>query len=225
MTTRVKQLICTAGMLAAVSNAHAASIEEHVLTNYGLVLEKLSGVGFEGPFAEEVGRMALMRQVIEDGPGRPHTKSMVGMVPGGLNREVMHDLGFKLGEVRFDGLKLSSLTANDGQGCYALYGPRANVVSAAAIALLWDKYVNKLGCFKGSEIRAWNQSRVISRAIARGDAPPQAKVRFRNRLSTPRKQILKKANRIYGGSPETVMRLVDKMEPIFEFVKPSEIHN
>ena len=77
-------------VLTAAGHAHARTIEENILVRYHLVLERLQEEGFYGPFGEEVAKFAVLRQIIEDGPSREHSVSIVGMCPGGMNKEVMN---------------------------------------------------------------------------------------------------------------------------------------
>jgi hypothetical protein len=218
--TMKKFLLLTLVLVIGVE-AEARTIEEHILVSYDRVLAHLKQRGFEGPFGEELAKLAMIRRIHEDGPNREHTKSIVGMIPGGINRKVMKDLGLRIGKESSQGLTLKQLTANDGQQTYGIYGPGASVVSTVAIVMVWDRYVNELGCFDESEIRAWNKSKVISRSLANGTATPKAKVLYRSRLAETRKKILEKANRLYGvNAAKHIAKTAEKMAPIFELVKP-----
>ncbi|GEM_PF-870277 len=216
----MKKLLLALLVCAVAAHAEARTIEEQILAHYDRVLTELKKKGFEGPFGEEVAKLALVRQIHEDGPQREHSRSIVGMVPGGVNQEVVKSLGLRLGKCNSQGLTLKRLKANDGQSTYGIYGPRANVASVVAIALVWDKYVNEFSSFKPEEVRAWNLSKVISRDIAAGTAAPKAKVTFRTRLVEPRKEALKRANRIYGArAAKHIEREVKRMAPLFDLRK------
>jgi hypothetical protein len=188
----------------------------HVLCYYTRIVELLEKFGFNGPFAEELAKFALLRQLIEDGTNRPHTVSMVGMVPGGLNKKVVEKMGLKHGETNEVGLKLTRVTANDGQGSYALYGPLANVWSCLAIVLVWDEYINS-GQFsiKQDLISAWNLSKELSCRIAQGDADRCAKDTYETELSQAREKAIKRVNQMYGPGSSSIEGLVKSLEPMF----------
>ena len=200
---------------------YARTIEENILVRYPLVLERLQEEGFHGPFGQEVARFAVLRQIIEDGPTREHSVSMVGMSPGGMNKEVMNHLGLTPGNMNTDGLVLKTVGTNDGQRCYAIYGPRADVTSTVAIALLWDKYVNEMPNFKLEERLAWNQSKAISEKLAKGETGDVAGRVFLTCLASETKKVLAKANRMYGSlAANQIQRMVSDMEPLFELATP-----
>jgi hypothetical protein len=220
----MKKLLLALVVCVIATQVEARTMEEQILAYYDRVLTELKKQGFEGPFGEEVAKMALIRQIHEDGPQREHSKSIVGMIPGGVNKEVVGSLVLRLGKPNSEGLLLKRLKAKDGQSTYGIYGTRANVVSVVAIALVWEKYVNKFSCFKPEEVWAWNISKLISRNIARGTASPKAKVMFRTRLVEPRKRALKKANRIFGvRAAKHIERQVKRMAPLFNLLKPRHL--
>jgi hypothetical protein len=208
-------------VLVIAAQANARTIEENILVRYSLVLEKLQEQGFHGAFGEEVGRFAVLRQIIEDGPTREHSVSIVGMCPGGMNKEVMNRMGLIPGMKNQDGLVLRTVGTHDGQQSYAIYGPRADVTSTVAIALLWDKYVNEMPYFKIEEKRAWNQSKAISEGIAKGDISHEAVHLTLAYVSDEAKKVLAKANRMYGSLAATqIQRMASDMKPIFELATP-----
>ncbi|MBM4325978.1 MAG: hypothetical protein FJ118_02345 [Deltaproteobacteria bacterium] len=217
----MKRLLLVILVLAACWQAEARTVEEHILARYAMVLDKLRTRGFDGPFGEQVARFAMMRQLVEDGLNRGHSVSIVGMVPGGMNKEIMSHLGLALGQTNHNDLTLKTVGAHDGQRSYAIYGPRADVASTVAIALLWDKYVHELPCFKKDEIRAWNQSKVISQKLAKREATEDAALIFRTGVAEDGKKVLEKANRLYSPTAAGhIQRMVRDMEPIFELVTP-----
>lgn len=208
-------------VFTAAGYAHARTIEENILVRYPLVLERLQEEGFYGPFGEEVARFAVLRQIIEDGPSREHSVSMVGMSPGGMNKEVMNHLGLIPGNENNKGLVLKTVGTNDGQRCYAIYGPRADVTSTVAIALLWDKYVNEMPNFKPEEKHAWNQSKAIAEKLAKGEAGDVAGRAVLTSLAGETKKALAKANRMYGSlAAGEIQRMVCDMGPLFELATP-----
>jgi len=208
-------------VLVTACYADARTIEENILVRYPLVLERLQEEGFHGPFCEEVARFAVLRQIIEDGPSREHSVSMVGMSPGGMNKEVMNHLGLIPGNENHHGLVLKTVGTNDGQRCYAIYGPRADVTSTVAIALLWDKYVNEMPSFKLEERLAWNQSKAISEKLAKGETSHEAGRAVLTSLSGETRKVLAKANRMYGSlAAAQIQQMVSDMGPLFELATP-----
>ena len=130
------------------------------------VYDLLASVGFHGPFAVELAPYLEARRALEDGPNRNPTESMNGMVPGGVNAEVMDALC-----LGWYGHNVSKVTANDGQGCYVIKGPHAQKHSCVAIACLWHRYVNDSSRFNfPRELRAaWNESLFLSSQMKPAD--------------------------------------------------------
>jgi hypothetical protein len=208
-------------VLVMAGYSEARTIEENILVRYSLVLERLQEHGFHGPFCEEVARFAVLRQIIEDGPTREHSVSIVGMSLGGMNKEVMDHLGLIQGNKNNEGLVLKTVDSNDGQRCYAIYGPRADVTSTVAIALLWDKYVNELPNFKPEERLAWNQSKAISETLAKGETDDVAGRAVLGCMAGETRKILAKANRMYGSlAASQIQRMVTDFGPLFEQATP-----
>ncbi len=219
---RVLISICSVMFLFVVQQVHGKSIEEHILVSYNPVVTELMRRGFDGPLAKEAAKFALVRQLIEDGINRDHSVSIVGMSLGGLNGQVMNSLGLEMGKEDNDGLVLKRVTSSDGDTCYAIYGPRANVRSAVAIVLLWDKYIVEAywNNFNKQEIEAWQSSKDISRKIAGGEAQSCEVDDYFGKLSLPRRKALERANRMYSPTASSVIeKIVSDMEPIFDFVR------
>jgi hypothetical protein len=209
-------------IVATATSVSARSVEEHVLVHYKIVCDELQERGFQGPFAREVAKFALIRQIIEDGQTRDHSVSIVGMSPGGTNAEVLDELGLAMGKSNHHGLSLQRLTSSAGETFYCIKGPRANVCSAIAITMLWDKYVNgaQKGWFTPSEVLAWNKSKNISQRIATNSATKEEVEAYDGELAAPRRKIIEKANRIYSPTAASaITKIVRDMEPLFEFVK------
>jgi len=179
-------------IVVTATSVNAKSIEEHVLVDYKLVCDQLQERGFQGPLAREVAKFALIRQVVEDGQTRNHSVSIVGMSPGGTNAEVLDELGLAMGKSNHDGLSLQRLTSNAGETFYCIKGPRANVCSAIAITLLWDKYVNgaQKERFTPSEVLAWNKSKTISQRIATNSATKKEVEAYEGELAALRRKLM-----------------------------------
>jgi hypothetical protein len=216
----MKYLLFALLIVITTTYVNAKSVQEHVLVNYKLVCDKLQERGFQGPFGREVAKFALIRQVIEDGQGRDHSVSIVGMSPGGTNAQVIEELGLAKGKLNRDGLSLERLTSENGETFYCIKGPHANVCSAVAISLLWDKYVNGAQRFSPSEVQVWNKSKSISQKIASNTATQEEVEVYQGDLAAPRRRVIEKANRIYSPTAAyAITKIVNDMESFFNFVK------
>ena len=197
---------------------HASSIEEHILVHYDHVVDRLNQQGYKGPFAREIAKFALIRQIVEDGATRKNSKSIVGMSVGGANTEALEELGLAVGGVNSEGICLKKCTDGDGQSMYVIHGPRANTWSAAAISILWDKYINQVhqDKFTLEEITGWNVCKDLSAKIASGDICQQR--RYQESLSLGMR-ALRKANALYSSTAaHLISKTVLEMESLFEFV-------
>lgn len=156
--------------------------------------------------AEEVTLYALLRQKHEDGNNREPEVSINGMVAGGLNKRVMNRL-----DPEKKGVELKVVRAHDGQTSYALYGSRANLLSTAAIGMLFDLYVHNFGGFSQKDRIIWERSKSLARLMEYGLAKPRHKWQFR-RLEKDRKRIISKCNRIYGPCGKAIEKRVEELE-------------
>lgn len=219
---RVFIFISSMMLLMVVQQVHGKSVEEHILVSYNPVVTELKNHGFDGPLAKEAAKFALVRQLIEDGTNRDHSVSIVGMSLGGVNGLVMSRLGLEMGKENNGGLVLKTVTSSDGQACYGIYGPRANICSAVAIVLLWDKYITEAytSSFNQQEIEAWDASKNISRKIACGKANTDETAEYYGKLSLPRRKALTRANRMYSPTAAAAIeKIVTDMGPVFDFVR------
>ena len=217
----MKSLLLMIAILGMPFHGYALSIEEHILVHYNPVIARLSKQGYKGPFACEIAKFALIRQIIEDGPTRNHSTSIVGMCVGGANAEAFQKLGLTIGCVNADGVCLKTCTSEEGQRMYSVHGPRANVWSAAAVTILWDKYINEAyrGKFTEEEVEGWNSCKNLSDRIAGHIATQDEEQRYCELVDTGRR-ALRKANRLYSSTAaHTISKIVDDMESLFEFAK------
>lgn len=211
-------LLPLVAVLCSFSYATAGGDEiwkELVIKRYGMVCDELERYGFHGPIAAEMAEHALLRQIYEDGTRRNPKKSIVGMVPGGLNTKVLKELGLK-----FRGVKFRSIKAKDGLRTYAFYGANASMVSAVAIGLLLDKYIETLSKFKARDKAIWRASKNCSRLIALNQASPEHLYRFRG-LEKQRRRLLTRANSVYGPKSGLLNHLTKKYSAIFATAKLS----
>ncbi|AFM26314.1 hypothetical protein [Desulfomonile tiedjei] len=197
---------------------HGRTFEEYVLVNYDPLVSELKHHGFGGPLGKETAEFALIRQLIEDGTNRDHSVSIVGMSVGGVNGEVMSSLGLEMGKQNEKGLLLKRVYSADGNPCYAICGPRANICSAVAIVLLWDKYITQAYCerFNTKEISAWKTSKELSRKIELGTAGHDDIIDYCE-FAEPRRRALMRANRMYSSTAAGVIEsVVQKLGPLFK---------
>ena len=201
---------CVILVLALMAHANdRLPYETRILRYFEDVVSEVEDHGLSGPIGEEAAKFALLRRIHEDGLDRPTDVSMNGMVPGSPNKEVIEQLYMPECE-------LGRVTANDGQGCYVIRGPRANVFGAAAIALWYDAIVNS-DRFKVCDEREriiWNTSRHHSHMIAIGKKAAIHKNYFRA-FREERIRILEKVNRAYGPQGRIINQLRKKLEPFF----------
>jgi hypothetical protein len=195
------------------SSCFAEVWKDLVINRYGKVCDELERYGFLGPIAGEIAEHALLRQIYEDGTRRKPSISMVGMVPGGLNKLVLQELGLK-----HRGVKLKRIKANDGLGTYAFYGKDASLVSAVAIGLLLDKYIETLSKFSKRDKAIWRASKRCSKLIRINHADAEHLYRFRG-LAKPRRRILTRANSVYGPKAYLLNRLTRKHADAFASAK------
>jgi hypothetical protein len=203
-------------------HGHTSSVEEHILVHYDHVVDRLNQHGFKGPFASEIAKFALIRQIVEDGPTRNHSRSIVGMSVGDANTEAFQELGLTVGCVNSYGICLKKCNDGNGQSMYAIHGPRANIWSAAALSILWDKYINHVhkNRFTAEEIDGWNVCKDLSAKIANGESCQQQ--RYQELLCLA-KRALRKANALYSSTAaHSVAKIVQDMESLFAFVGSRE---
>jgi hypothetical protein len=218
----MKYLCFSVLVLFAAMEANAKSIEEHILVSYSLVVDELKDRGFGSPLAEEVGRFGLIRQLIEDGQNRDHSVSIVGMSLGGANESVLRELGLTMGATNDAGFTLKKVTSSDGETFYAVHGPRANVCSAVAIALLWDKYINHAytSSFAREQVEAWNRSKEISCKMCCNQATAEEIEDYHGELAALRRKAIEKANRMYSPTAAgAITKIVNDMKEVFDFAR------
>ncbi len=192
------------------------SVEAHIEAYYPALVEALKLVDFTGPFGRQVAKYALIRQVHEDGVTRSSSKSMVGMIPGGVNTAVVTKL-----EPFFTkcGIRVKKVGAHDGLRSYAMYGENANVWSGVAIALVWDKYLEEFR-IKESLKEAWKRSKALSRKISEGKASEDELREYYVTLHKDREKAFHRVNRIFGGNAaKKIKHTVAKMSNIFRFAE------
>lgn len=195
---------------ASVALGQQLSIEQRIINFFPGIVQEVQDHGLSGPIAREAAKYAHLRCIHEDGLDRPTNISYNGMVPGSPNKEVIEKL-------YMPDHKLGRVTANDGQGCYVIKGPKAHVMGSVAIALWYDAIINsdRLRVCSAEEKRIWNLSRYYSHMIALGHRNYKHKFQ---KLKEPRDQILQKVNRAYGPKGHSINALKAKLEKLFDAV-------
>jgi hypothetical protein len=183
---------------------------ERIFFFHGDIIREIQNHGLSGPIAYEVAPYAQLRCIHEDGLDRPTDISYNGMVPGSPNKEVIKQL-------YMPGHTVGTVTANDGQGCYVIKGPKAHVMASVAIALWYDAIINsdKFRICTAEERRIWNESRHYSHMMATGKMSGLHKVKFK-RLREKREKIIQKVNRAYGPQGNHINSLRDKLKGFFD---------
>lgn len=172
---------------------HRVYFQEHLPA----LEEKLSCGEFPGPLSRILGKVALARQVLEDGIKRRPGESCAGISRGGLNEVALKKAIGGNPEIRIG-------SASDGEGTfYMLYGPQANIISATTVAYLFDQYVCR---FLKQHRAKWELSKETSRAIAQDPNSFELNHKFYCVLRPDR--IIEQCNRLYGPQSASVMNLV-----------------
>jgi hypothetical protein len=207
-------LLCKCILLSSVyANDNYLSFEDHVLTSFKDSVACVKQVGITGPLAEEVTRWAIVRQLHENGLDRPATYCIPGIGCGGWNEE---NLKWSLKRIPND-IQLSRIRDSEGAPMYVLKGNKANLISTATVALLFDYYVNKFSWFSQKEKEAWAESKKYSYLIAQGFDLPQYHEAF-NKLKPEREKILRKCNGGYGPGRDRIRGEVKRLDGIFNQV-------
>jgi hypothetical protein len=164
------------------------TIQDKIFVFHPAIVAQIQDHGLSGPIAKEVAPYAQLRCIHEDGEKRNHNESCNGMVPGSPNKEVMEKLCMP-------GCTLGKVTANDGQGCYVIKGPKAHVMSSVAIGLWFDAMIQKLGSREEKDL--WNEAKHCSHMIAISHPDPIHERRFEV-LREYVEHLVKKYNSMYG---------------------------
>lgn len=208
---KIPAIIACVVLLLALA-AHASDrvpYEIRIMKYFESIVEEVQDHGLSGPIAKEAAQFALLRRIHEDGLDRATDVSMNGMIPASPNREVIE-------QVYMPECELGRVTANDGQGCYVIEGPRANIYGATAIALWYDAIINsdRFKICNEREREIWNMSRHHSHMIAIGRTAAIHE-NYMRVFKEDRLEILEKVNRAYGPAGRNINQLRKKLEPFF----------
>ncbi len=189
------------------SNALSMTYVDHIESYYKPLVKELQGYGLRGPISLELAQFALLRQIHEDGIDRSADRSLNGMVPGGINQRVMDRLDWSFH-------KLSRVTANDGQGCYCIRGPRANIQGALAIALWYDEIISTWPSVDDRERALWERSKVNSYLQTTPFTESEYVLTFLGN-EPARLALLTKVNNWYGPQGRHIDQLRKKLRAAF----------
>lgn len=199
---------------AGIVNANSfLSFEDHIITSYNASVECVKQVGIQGPLAQEVTQWAIVRQLHENGLNRPATYCIPGISCGSWNEE---NLRWSLKRIP-NNIEVTRIRDEDGMALYVLKGNKANLVSTATVALLFDYYVDNFSWFSPKEKSVWTESKKYSYLISQGFAFPEYQEAFDN-LQPEREKILRKCNGAYGPGRDRIIGEVKKLEPLFNHV-------
>lgn len=189
------------------SNSMGMTFVDHIRRYYPPLVHKVQEYGLRGPIAMEVAQFALLRQIFEDGMDRSAERSFNGMVPGGINKKVMERLDWSH-------LKLSTVSANDGQYCYSISGPGANLQSALAIALWYDEIIHDQPSIKDRERELWERSKTCSYLQTTAFVDTRHVMTFLGD-EPARLQLLMRVNGLYGPKGHYINQLREQLRPAF----------
>lgn len=189
------------------------SFEDHVITSFKACTACVEQVGLSGPIAQEITRWAIVRQLHENGLNRPATYCIPGISCGGWNKEMLE---YSLRIIPNE-LAISRIYDSEGLPMYVLKGNKANLVSTATVALLFDYYVTNLSWFSEQEKETWSDSKRYSYLIAQGFNFPEYHTAFAD-LKEARQKILRKCNGGYGPGRERISGEVKKLNDLFNTI-------
>jgi hypothetical protein len=174
--------------------SHKENFDLHLKT----LTIKLKYTDFPGPLSHEMAKVALARQVLEDGPNRNPKESIAGISIGGFNKTIVDS-------TLPSHISVGSATDSTGARFYHFKGFQSNIYSAFIVSRLFDFYVTK---FMKSERREWFMAKETSKAIHQNPDSFELNFRFYNKLNPIK--IIEKSNRLYGPNHESVVQMYSK---------------
>ena len=172
---------------------HKVYFQEHLP-----VLEmKLHCGEYPGPLSRILGKIALSRQVLEDGINRRPGQSCAGISRGGFNEIALKKAIGGNAEIRIG-------SASDGEGTfYMLHGHQVNIISAATVAYLFDQYVYRF--LKQHRVK-WEMAKETSKAIAQD--PDSFELNHKFYCVLKPEKVIERCNSIYGPQAQACMDLI-----------------
>ena len=190
----ITTVICVLPIIAFGNlTPHKVYFQEHL----PILEEKLQNSEYPGPMSTILGRIALARQVLEDGLNRRPGESCAGISRGGHN-----EVALKKAINGNKDIRISS--ASDGEGTfYMLYGPQVNIISAMTVAYLFDNYVSR---FLRQHKVKWELSKETSKAISLNPDSLELNHKFHCILKPDK--IVERCNTLYGPGSHLVLQLI-----------------
>jgi hypothetical protein len=174
----------------------AADHQEYFDTHLRNLTAKLNSCEYPGPLSEQVARVALARQSLEDGLERKSDVSIAGISTGGFNKEIVDKT------IENSGLSVGYAFDSDGGRFYVFKGCEANIYSALCISRLFNIYVDR---FLDRDKKSWFQAKQISRAILQSPDSFELNHLFYMKLAPDK--IIERANRLFGPKYNSVIRI------------------
>lgn len=168
---------------------------DNYLNQVSLMLETS---GFKGPLSNDLAKVSLARQVLEDSVTRNPSYSVAGISIGGFNSDIVSNT------VKNSQLKIGHVYDSGGGKFFSFKGSHANIYSAVSIAKLFDFYPIHL--LKKYKIR-WILSKQVSHGIFCNQDSYELRHLYYNILEP--EKIIQECNKIYGPKSESVMQIVN----------------
>jgi len=183
-------------LILPVSGEGSTFSYKEYFNNYLRATElRLRFKNFPGPLSQCIARVALARQVLEDGINRKPTESIAGISIGGFNKTILES-------TKYHWIKVNVARDSEGGKFYSLSGFRANVCSAVVIGRLYDYYV---GSFLKHYQKVWILSKETSKAISMD--PDSFELNHRFYVVLNPSQVVEKADLIFGPNHTAVMKI------------------
>ena len=184
-------LLLLIGVLMLSSTSYSLTHKERFNQDYNQLVIKLKYSDFPGPLSKEMAKVALARQVLEDGPNRHPNESIAGISIGGKNKEIVYQTIPKH-------IKIQTIN----NSFYHFIGFQSNIYSAFIISRLFNYYINH---FMKSERKNWWLSIETSKAIQQNPNSVELNHRFYNKLNPIR--IIEKSDSYYGPEHQSVIQM------------------
>lgn len=171
------------------SQTHKDIFDKH----YDCSVRHLNSSGYPGPLSQELAKVALARQILEDGPKRKSDESIAGISIGSWNKDIVES-------TVPSHIRVKSISDSSGARFYHFVGQESNLYSMLVISKLFDFYVPK---FMKSKTKDWYLAKETSKAIAQDSECFKLQHRFHTLLNPSK--IINVANKLYGPGHQSVV--------------------
>jgi hypothetical protein len=176
----------------------ATDHQDYFDTHLTNLTAKLNSSEYPGPLSEQLARVALARQSLEDGLGRKSDVSIAGISTGGFNKEIVDKT------IENSGLSVGYAFDSDGGRFYVFKGCQANIYSALCISRLFNIYVDR---FLTRDQKYWFQAKEVSKAIFQ--SPDSFELNHLYYMKLAPDKIIERANRLFGPQYNSVIRIAN----------------